>query len=49
MGLRFILNLKTIETLKDQTQRINTCSKSIAETLEQGVICSKLTITIVER
>ena len=43
------LNLKTIEILKDQTQKINTCSKSTVETLEQGVIFSKLTITIVER
>ena len=42
------LNLKTIEILKDQTQKINTCSKSTVETLEQGAICSKLTLTTVE-
>ena len=42
------LNLKTIEILKDQTQKINTCSKSTVETLEQGVICLKLTLTTVE-
>ena len=41
------LNLKAIELLKDQTQKINTCPKSTVET--QGVICSKLTLTIVER
>ena len=43
------LNLKTIEILKDQTQKINTCSNSIVETLKEREICSKLTITIVER
>ena len=42
------LNLKTIEILKDQIQKINTCSKSTVETLEQGGICSKLTLTTVE-
>ena len=43
------LNLKMTEILKEQTEKINTCSKSTVETLEQGVICSKLTITTVER
>ena len=43
------LNLKTIEILKDQTQKINTCSKSTVETLEQGAICLKLTLTTVEQ
>ena len=43
------LNLKRIEILKDQTQKINICSKSIVETLEQGVTCSKLTIPTVEQ
>ena len=38
-----------VEILKDQTQKINTCSNSTVETLEQGVICSKLTITAVEQ
>ena len=38
------LNLKTIEIL-DKTQKINRYSKSIIETLEEDVICSKLTIT----
>ena len=37
------------EILKDQTQKINLFSKSTVETLEQGAICSKLTITTVER
>ena len=46
-GIWIHLNLKMIEILKGQTQKINTCSKSTVETLEQGVICSKLTITIV--
>ena len=41
-------NLKTIEILKDQTQKITTCSKSTVETLEQSVICSKLALTTVE-
>ena len=43
------LNLKVIEILKDQNQKINTCSKPTVATLEQGVICSKLTLMIVER
>ena len=43
------LNLKKIEILKDQIYKINTCSKSTVETLEEGVICSKLTITTAER
>ena len=43
------LNLKMIKLLKEQTQKINTCSKSTVETLEQGFICSKLTITTVEK
>ena len=43
------LNQKTIETLKDQTQKINVCSKSTAETLKQDVIYSKKTIATVER
>ena len=43
------LNLKMIKLLKDQTQKINTCSKSTVETVEQGFICSKLIITIVEQ
>ena len=43
------LNLKINEILKDQTQKINTCSHSTVETLEQGVTCSKLTIRTVER
>ena len=43
------LNLKTIEILKYQTQKISTCSKSTIEILEQGFIYSKLAITIVER
>ena len=30
-------------------QKINTCSKSTVEILEECVICSKLTTTIVER
>ena len=38
-----------IEILKNQTQKINTCSKSTEETLEKGIICSKLTITTVEQ
>ena len=38
-----------IEILKEQIQKINTCSKSTVETLEQGFICSELTITTVER
>ena len=42
------LNLKTIEILKDQTQKINTYSKSTIETLEQGAICSKLTLRTAE-
>ena len=42
------LNLKTIEILKDETQKINTCSTSTVETLEQGTICSKLALTTVE-
>ena len=42
------LNLKTIEILQDQTQKINTCSKTTEETLEQGAICSKFTLTTVE-
>ena len=42
------LNLKTIEILKDQTQKLNTYSKSAIETLEQGAICSKLTLTTAE-
>ena len=42
-------NLKMIEILKDLTQKINTCSKSSVETLEEGVIFSKLKITTVER
>ena len=49
MELRLILISKRIGILKDQTQKINTCSKSTVETLEQGVIFSKLTITIAER
>ena len=43
------LYLTTIEILKDQTQKKNTCSDSTAETLEEYVICSKLTITTIER
>ena len=43
------LNQKMIEILKDQTQKINTCSKTTVETPEQGAICSKLTITTVEQ
>ena len=42
------LNLKTIEISRDQTQKINTCSKSTEETLEQGNISSKLTPATVE-
>ena len=38
------LNLKAIE-ISDQTQKINRYSKSTIETLEEDVICSKLTIT----
>ena len=38
------LNLKTIEIL-DQTQKINRYSRSTIEILQEGVICSKLTIT----
>ena len=34
--------------LKDKTQKINTCSKSTVETLEQGAICSKLKLATVE-
>ena len=37
-----------IEILKEQIQKINTCSKLTVETLEQGFICSELTITTVE-
>ena len=48
-GTWIYLNLKMVEILKDQTQKINTCSKSAVETLEQGVICLKLTITTVEQ
>ena len=40
--------LKTIEILKDQTPKIDTCSKSTVETLQQGVMCTKLTIMIVK-
>ena len=43
------LNQKMVEILKDQTQKINTCSKTTVETPEQGVICAKLTITTVLR
>ena len=42
------LILKTIEILKDQAQEINNCSKSTVEALEQGALCSKLTLTTVE-
>ena len=49
MELGFTLIKRRMEISKDQTQKINTCSKSTVETLEQGVIFSKLTITIVER
>ena len=48
-GICVHLILKMIEILKDQTQKINTCSKSTVETLEQGAIYLKLTITIVRR
>ena len=48
-GTGIHLNLKTIEISNNQTQKISTCSNSTAETLEEGVICSKLTITTVER
>ena len=48
-GTWIYLNLKMVEILKDQTQKINTCSKSAVETLEQGVICLKLTITTLEQ
>ena len=41
--------LKKIEILKDQTLKIDTCSKSTVETLEQCPMCTKLTITIVEQ
>ena len=37
------------EILKDQTQKINTCSNSTIETQELGVTCSKLIIQTVER
>ena len=47
--MELCLNLKTIEILKDQTQNIKTCSKSTVEKIEEGVICSKLTITTEER
>ena len=43
------LKLKTIEKLKDQTQKRNAWSKPTVETLEEGVICSKLTIKTAER
>ena len=43
------LNLKMNEILKDETQKINTCSNSTVETVEKGVSCSKLTIKTVER
>ena len=43
------LNLKTIEILKDQTQKINTCSKLTVGTLEEVVLCSNLTLMTVER
>ena len=43
------LNLKTIEILKDQTQKINTCSKLTVGTLEEVVLCSNLTLMAVER
>ena len=46
---RIHLNLKIIEILQDQTQKINVCSKSTVETVEHGVICSKLTTTTVEQ
>ena len=42
-------NLKTIKKLKDQTQKRNAWSKSTVETLEEGVINSKLTIKTAER
>ena len=42
-------NLETIKKLKDQTQKRNAWSKSTVETLEEGVICSKLTIKTAER
>ena len=48
-GTWIYLNLKMVEILIDQTQKINTCSKSAVETLEQGVICLKLTITTLEQ
>ena len=41
-GTSIHLNLKMVEILKDLTQKINTCSESSVETLEEGVIFSKL-------
>ena len=43
------LNLKMNEILKDETQKINTCSNSTVETVEKGVTRSKLTIETVEQ
>ena len=43
-----LLNLKTIETLKDQAQKINTCSNSTVETLEEvvNICCKQLPVQI---
>ena len=32
----------------EKTQKINTCSRSTVGTLEEGVMCTKLTITVVD-
>ena len=48
-GICVHLILKMIGILKDQTEKINPCSKSTVETPEQGVIYLKLTITIVRQ
>ena len=42
------LDSTIIKIIKDQTQKINTFSKSTVETVEQGAICSKLILMTVE-
>lgn len=46
--IRINLHLKNHEIYKDQFQNRNKCSKSAIETPQEDVICSKLTISIVE-
>ena len=49
IGTWIHFNLKRIKMFKDQTQKINTCSKSTVETIKGEKICSKLAIKIVAR